>query len=125
MFNIKYKTQERSVCELLKSYKTEINPTEEQKQIINKTIGTCRFIYNFYLHYNKQLYGKGGKFMTAKAFSTWLNNEYIPGNPEYQWIKEASSKSVKSPWKMPVLLLPGFLRNSVNSQGLRKKAGQM
>ena len=28
-------------------------------------------------------------------FSKWLNNEYIPNNPEYQWIKEVSSKSVK------------------------------
>ena len=27
---------------MLKSFKTEINPTEEQKVKINKTIGTCR-----------------------------------------------------------------------------------
>ena len=31
---------------LLKSFKTEINPTEEQKVKIRKTVGTCRFIYN-------------------------------------------------------------------------------
>ena len=37
-----------------KSYKTEINPTQEQIQKINKTIGTCRFIYNFYLAHNKE-----------------------------------------------------------------------
>ncbi|MCI5951597.1 MAG: helix-turn-helix domain-containing protein, partial [Anaerostipes sp.] len=29
---------------LRKSYKTEINPTQEQIRKINKTIGTCRFI---------------------------------------------------------------------------------
>ncbi|MGN0409654.1 MAG: helix-turn-helix domain-containing protein, partial [Candidatus Fimousia sp.] len=28
---------------MLKSYKTEINPTQEQIRKINKTIGTCRF----------------------------------------------------------------------------------
>ncbi len=33
---------------MLKSYKTEINPSDEQKHIIQKTIGTCRFVYNFY-----------------------------------------------------------------------------
>ena len=27
---------------LLKSFKTEINPTEEQKAKIRKTVGTCR-----------------------------------------------------------------------------------
>ena len=80
---------------MLKSFKTEINPTDEQKVRINKTIGTCRYIYNFYLGYNKELHDKGEKFMTGKSFSVWLNNEYIPNNPDKAWIKEASSKSVK------------------------------
>ena len=95
MFNRKYSDKGRRGLELLKSYKTEINPAEEQKQIINKTIGTCRYIYNFYLAHNKQLYEEGKKFMTAKTFSTWFNNEYLPARQEYQWVKEASSKSVK------------------------------
>ena len=80
---------------LLKSFKTEINPTDEQKVRINKTIGTCRYIYNFYLGYNKELHDKGEKFMTGKSFSVWLNNEYIPNNPDKVWIKEVSSKAVK------------------------------
>ena len=44
---------------LLKSYKTEINPMPEQKTKINKTIGTCRYMYNFYIAHNKELYYKG------------------------------------------------------------------
>ena len=28
-------------------------------------------------------------------FSKWLNNEYIPSHPEFVWIKDVSSKSVK------------------------------
>ena len=80
---------------LLKSFKTEINPTEEQKVKIRKTIGTCRYIYNFYLAHNKELHDNGEKFMSGKSFSVWLNNEYLPKNPDKLWIKEASSKSVK------------------------------
>lgn len=80
---------------MLKSYKTEIKPTLKQMQKINKTIGTCRFIYNFYLAHNKEIYDNGGKFMTAKSFSVWINNEFIPNNPEFLWIKEVSFKSVK------------------------------
>ena len=79
---------------LLKSFKTEINPTEEQKVKIRKTIGTCRFIYNFYLAHNKELYESGKKFMSSSQFRVWLNNEYLPSHPEYSWIKEAYSKSV-------------------------------
>ena len=79
---------------LLKSFKTEINPTEEQKVKIRKTIGTCRFIYNLYLAHNKELYDKGEKFMSSNKFRIWLNNEYLPNHPEYSWIKEAYSKAV-------------------------------
>ncbi|MGN8857398.1 RNA-guided endonuclease InsQ/TnpB family protein [Catenibacterium mitsuokai] len=79
---------------LLKSFKTEINPTDEQKVKIRKTIGTCRFIYNFYLAHNKELHERVKKFMSSSQFRVWLNNEYLPSHPEYSWIKEAYSKSV-------------------------------
>ena len=80
---------------MLKSFKTEINPTEEQKVKINKTIGTCRYVYNFYLAHNKELHNNGEKFMSGKSFSVWLNNEYIYNNPDKAWIKEVYSKAVK------------------------------
>ena len=79
---------------MLKSFKTEINPSEEQKVKIRKTIGTCRFIYNFYLAHNKELHENGKKFMSSNKFRVWLNNEYLPSHPEYSWIKEAYSKAV-------------------------------
>ena len=80
---------------MLKSFKTEINPTQEQKFKINRTIGTCRYVYNFYIAYNKELHNHGEKFMTGKRFSVWLNNEYIPNNPDKSWIKDVYSKAVK------------------------------
>ena len=80
---------------MLKSFKTEINPTPEQRVRINRTVGTCRYVYNFYLSHNKALFDKGEKFMTGKGFSVWLNNEYIPNNPDKAWIKEVYSKAVK------------------------------
>jgi putative transposase len=79
---------------LLKSFKTEINSTVEQKIKIRKTIGTCRFIYNFYLAHNKKLHEDGEKFMSSSKFRVWLNNKYLPQHPEYLWIKEAYSKAV-------------------------------
>ena len=80
---------------MLKSFKTEINPTQEQKSRINRTIGTCRYVYNFYIAYNKELHDRGEKFMTGKSFSVWLNNEYIPNHPDKAWIKDVYSKAVK------------------------------
>lgn len=80
---------------MLRAYKTEIHPTEEQKRIINRTIGTCRFVYNFYLAHNKEVYEKENRFVSANEFSKWINNELVPNNFAYKWIKEVSSKAVK------------------------------
>lgn len=80
---------------MLKSFKTEIEPTREQIQKINKTIGTCRFVYNFYIAHNKEIYETEKKFVSGMDFQKWLNNVYLKENPEYLWIKEVSSKSVK------------------------------
>ena len=51
-----YKPKDKEARKLLKSFKTEINPTAEQKVKINRTIGICRFIYNFYLAHNRKKY---------------------------------------------------------------------
>ena len=80
---------------MLKSYKIEMKPTEEQINKINKTIGVCRFIYNFYIAHNQEIYKKEGKFVSGMSFSKWLNNVFIPNNKSYLWIKEVSSKAVK------------------------------
>ena len=106
---------------LLKSFKTEINPTEEQKVKIRKTIGTCRYIYNFYLAHNKELYDKGEKFMSGKSFSVWLNNEYLPQNPDKLWIKEVSSKSVKRSIENGCIAFTRFFKHQSAFPNFKKK----
>ena len=80
---------------MLKAYKIEIKLTEEQKLKVNKTIGTCKFVYNLYLQKNKEEYEKNKKFISGFDFSKWLNNDFINQNPSYSWIKDVSSKAVK------------------------------
>ena len=106
---------------MLKSFKTELNPTPEQKIKINKTIGTCRYIYNFYLAHNKSLYDNGQKFMTGKSFSVWLNNEYLPSHPEFQWIKEVSSKSVKKSMEDACTAFAKFFKHQSGFPRFKKK----
>ena len=106
---------------LLKSFKTEINPTEEQKVKIRKTIGTCRYIYNFYLAHNKELHENGKKFMSGKRFSVWLNNEYLPKNPDKLWIKEVSSKSVKRSIENGCVAFTRFFKHQSDFPNFKKK----
>ncbi|WP_227453469.1 RNA-guided endonuclease InsQ/TnpB family protein [Clostridioides sp. ES-S-0108-01] len=78
-----------------RAYKIEINPTTEQKSKIHQTIGVSRFIYNFYIAHNKEVYESKGEFISGMDFSKWLNNEYIPNNQDMKWIKDVSSKATK------------------------------
>ena len=107
---------------MLRSFRTEINPTSEQKAKINKTIGTCRYVYNFYLDYNKSLHDKGEKFMTGKSFSVWLNNEYIPNNPDKAWIKEVSSKAVKKSIENGCTAFTRFFKHQSGFPKFKKKS---
>ena len=106
---------------MLKSFKTELNPTEEQKVKIRKTIGTCRYIYNFYLAHNKELHNNGEKFMSGKSFSVWLNNEYLPQNPDKLWIKEVSSKSVKRGIENGCVAFTRFFKHQSAFPNFKKK----
>ena len=106
---------------LLKSFKTEINPTEEQKARIRKTIGTCRYVYNFYLGHNKALHDNGEKFMTGKNFSLWLNNEYIPNNPDKTWIREVYSKAVKKSIEDGCAAFTRFFKHQSDFPKFKKK----
>ena len=106
---------------MLKSFKTEINPTEEQKVKIRKTIGTCRYIYNFYLAHNKELHDNGEKFKSGKSFSVWLNNEYLPQNPDKLWIKEVSSKSVKHSIENGCVAFTRFFKHQSAFPNFKKK----
>ena len=106
---------------LLKSFKTEINPTEEQKARIRKTIGTCRYVYNFYLGHNKALHDNGEKFMTGKSFSLWLNNEYIPNNPDKTWIREVYSKAVKKSIEDGCTAFTRFFKHQSDFPKFKKK----
>ena len=106
---------------LLKSFKTEINPTEEQKARIRRTIGTCRYVYNFYLGHNKALHDNSEKFMTGKSFSLWLNNEYIPDNPDKTWIREVYSKAVKKSIEDGCTAFTRFFKHQSDFPKFKKK----
>lgn len=106
---------------MLKSFKTEIDPTKEQIIKINKTIGTCRYVYNFYIAYNKKLYEEKKEFISGKSFSIWLNNEYVPNNLNKQWIKEVSSKSIKKSIEDGNTAFLNFFKHKSNFPKFKKK----
>lgn len=86
---------------MLKAFKTEIDPTEEQKQKILRSIGVARFLYNRYIAYNARLYkmyrrgmldDNQKRFMSAYDFDKYVNHKL---KKEFPWISECGSKARK------------------------------
>lgn len=83
---------------MLKTYKIEINPTEEQKFKINKSIGICKFLYNEMISINEILYqqyrlgNSDIKFMGGYDFDKHVNNNI---SKKQTWIKDCGSKARK------------------------------
>ena len=59
--------------------------------------------------------------MTARSFSIWLNNEFLPNNPDYSWIKEVSSKSVKKSMENAYVAFNRFFKKQSKFPRFKKK----
>ncbi len=107
-----------------RAYKIEINPTTEQKSKIHQTIGVSRFIYNFYIAHNKEVYESKGEFISGMDFSKWLNNEYIPNNQDMKWIKDVSSKATKQAIMNGDKAFKDFFKKTKGFPKFKKKKNQ-
>ena len=75
----------------MRAYKTEIHPTQAQIELIHKTFGCTRYIYNQYVYKNLENLASGKDFISAFSYSKRVNND--PNSPS--WLKEVPSKAVK------------------------------
>lgn len=110
----------------MKTYKTEIVLNDKQEDKFIRTIGTCRFVYNLFLQKNKELYEKNKgtdlpKYMNNYEFSKWLNNDFVPNNAEYSWIKDVSSKSIRRTIDNSNVAFRRFFRHESNFPKFKKK----
>lgn len=108
----------------MKAYKTRIRPSKKQQTKIRQSIGVCRYIYNLYISHNKETYEKDKSFITANEFSVWLNNDYIPNNPDKKWIRDASSKAVKQSIRNAETAFKRFFRGQSGFPNFKKKRNQ-
>lgn len=106
---------------MLKTFKTEINPSKNQIEKIQKTIGVSRFVYNFYIAENKKTYERNKSFLSANDFSKYLNNDFIPNNKDYLWIKEVSSKSTKESMRNAETAFKKFFKGLSGFPNFKKK----
>ena len=74
------------------SYKFRIYPTPEQKNLIQRTFGCCRFVYNHYLARRSELFNKSGSTMNYYACA----NDLTKLKREIEWLKEVDVTALQS-----------------------------
>ena len=103
---------------MIKSFKTEINPTKEQVVKIEKSICICRFLYNEYIRENIKAHEKDEKFITGNDFDKYVNNILSKTLP---WIKECGSKARKQSIKRSELAFKRFFSKKSGFPNFKKK----
>lgn len=76
--------------EIIKALKMRIYPDDNQKTKIDKTIGSCRYVYNQMLDRNIKAYRRRKEHLTYNNMQNLLPvmKDYLP------WLKEADSNDV-------------------------------
>ena len=74
------------------AYKYRIYPNKQQKEIITRTFGCCRFVYNKYLAMRID------KYKTSKESMSYIKcaNDMKSLKSELEWLKEVDSTSLQS-----------------------------
>ena len=115
---------------MLKAFKTEIAPNEEQKIKIIRSIGVARFLYNQYIAYNRRLYKmyqrglldeKQKHFVTANDFDKYVNHKL---KKELPWIDQCGSKARKKALVNAEQAFRRFFAGVSGFPNFKKKANQ-
>lgn len=75
-----------------KAYKYRIYPNKKQREIIAKTFGCCRFVYNTYLAKRIELYEQNKESFSYVQCSSDMKNL----KSELVWLKEVDSTALQS-----------------------------
>ena len=75
-----------------KAYKYRIYPNKKQKEILAKTFGCCRFVYNHYLDKRKKMYEDKKETFTYVQCA----NDMKKLKSELEWLKEVDSTALQS-----------------------------
>lgn len=76
---------------MLKAYKYKLEPTAEQKILIEKHIGSCRYIYNWALSLKIKSYEETGKSLSQFD----INKRITSLKVENKWLGEVNSQSLQ------------------------------
>ena len=78
---------------MLHAYKYRIYPTDDQKVLLAKTFGCCRFVYNWALNLKKTAYEERKETLGNVYLTNLMKSEL---KTEFEWLSEVNSQSLQS-----------------------------
>ena len=78
---------------ILRGYKYRIYPNKYQEELIRKTFGCCRFVYNQTLAYRKELYETSKKTMSRFDCTNYMTRVL---KSKYKWLKEVDKCALQN-----------------------------
>lgn len=79
---------------MIKGYRIRIYPNKEQKILIEKHIGCCRFLWNYMLSLQNENYEKGNKYISRYDMIRSLT--LLKKQEKYLWLNEVSNTSLQN-----------------------------
>lgn len=76
------------------SYKFRLYPNKEQENLIQRTFGCCRYVYNHYLACRKETYEKTGETLNYCACAKDLTD--LKKQEETAWLKDVDATALQS-----------------------------
>lgn len=128
-----------------RAYKIELSVTETQRTKIHQSIGVCRFLYNKYIAYNKELYQNyldekeklqcqgvalswekellPKSYVSGYEFDVYINNQ-LSQQEGFEWIKKCSSKARKKSIMNAQKAFESFFKGEKGFPKFKKKRDQ-
>ena len=103
---------------MLKAFKYKINPTPEQSVLLNKHIGSSRFVYNIALETKTMAWA--GNRVNLNCFD--LIKQLPDLKKECEWLKEINSQSLQAPIRNLDNAFTRFFKGQGNFPKFKKKS---
>lgn len=74
---------------MIKSYKVRLLPNQEQEQLLWKHVNSSRFIWNWGLSYQLELFKNGEKHLSGYSLKKVLTQ--FKKEEDYKWLNDVSA----------------------------------
>ena len=102
---------------MLTGYVVRIYPTDEQEDLIRRSGGSCRFLYNRLLDYEKTVYESEKRF--APEYE--LNIHILALKEEFPWLKDVNAQAFQQVSKNVARAYKGFFEKRTGFPKFKKK----